>query len=72
MNKENEKIKEPYKPEDTPKPPQIIEPDSGRKKENPVQDKSNSERSPGKAGQKEDEKQHLLSDDTDINDETTV
>lgn len=73
MNKENEEIKEPYKPEDTPTPPHNIEPNSGRERENPVEDKKSSERKPGVGPkEKESSKQHLLSEDTDIKDETTI
>ena len=72
MKKEREKIKEPYKPEDTPQPPQNIDPDTGRKRENPVEGKA------GQSVQAEDNaagktrKSHLLDEDTDIDDETTI
>ncbi len=69
MKNENIKIREPYEPKDTPKPPQIIEPNSKQQRENPVEGEAESRKSPGK---KPDKKQHLLSDDADINDETTI
>lgn len=72
MKKQNKNIREPYKPEDTPKPPQIIEPNSGRQRENPIENKGREEDSPANASGKQKEKQHLLSEDADIDDETTV
>lgn len=68
----DEKIREPYEPDDTPTPPQIIEPNSGRERENPVEGKDKSERKPGNRPQKQGEKEHLLSEDADLNDETTI
>ena len=72
MNKENKKIKEPYTPEDTPTPPHNIEPNSERERQHPVEYKSKSERKPGEGTRKESDKQHLLSEETDIKDETTI
>jgi hypothetical protein len=71
MKDDRRKIKEPFEPKDTPKPPQIIEPNSGRKRENPVQDQKRNKTEPGNAAA-EKEEQHLLGDDADISDETTI
>lgn len=75
MTKQNKNIREPYDPEATPKPPQIIDPNSKEKKENPIENKSSSEdskRSDSKKPAEPAHRQHLLSDDADIDDETTV
>jgi hypothetical protein len=77
MKNDKKKIREPYEPEDTPKPPQIIEPNSGRERENPVKD---DERPDAKVrnedrnakGSSHTEKQHLLADDAELDDETTI
>lgn len=70
MEKDSKKIREPYKPEETPKPPQIIDPDAREERKNPVKDEPEN-RQEKKPGEK-DEKQHLLADDADIHDETTI
>lgn len=72
MKKQNKNIREPYEPEQTPKPPQIIEPNSGRQRENPVENKGQREENADKPSNKTTEKHHLLSEDADIDDETTV
>ena len=72
MKKQEKKIKEPYEPENTPKPPQIIDPDSGKKRENPIEDKERNAESPDNNTSSHAGKSHLLSEDADIDDETTV
>lgn len=72
MKKQNKNIREPYEPEHTPKPPQIIEPNSRRQREHPVEDEKSGTETSGKPGTRPTEKHHLLSDDADIDDETTV
>ena len=73
MKKQEKKIKEPYEPQDTPKPPQIIEPNSGKKRENPIEDKEGQPASPDNSvSGKTRGPQHLLSEEADIDDETTV
>jgi len=74
MNKQNKKIKEPFDPEKTPKPPQIIDPNSKQKKENPIENKGGAENAneSAKKASEPAHRQHLLSDDADIDDETTV
>ena len=73
MSKEktNEEIKEPYQPENTPEPPQRIDPDMGRQRENPVEGKRKPAR---EADNKETDakKSDLLNEGADINDETTI
>ena len=71
MEKDREKIQEPFDPQDTPRPPQIIEPDSGRQRENPVKDEKREQHTSAKKSA-QNEKQHLLADESDISDETTV
>lgn len=68
----DEKIREPYEPDDTPTPPQIIEPNSGRQRENPAEGNDKSEGKPVNPTKKQGEKEHLLSEDADLNDETTI
>ena len=77
---ENEKeIKEPYKPENTPNPPQIIdpgkqnnepgkEPVKAEKKSSPDQQPDRKSKKPGESEKKE----KLLGDETEITDETTI
>jgi hypothetical protein len=71
MKDERKKIKEPFEPEDTPKPPQQIDPNTGRQRENPVQDKRKPGDTQNKAAEQEGEP-HLLDEETDIDDETTI
>lgn len=72
MKKDDKKVKEPYEPHRTPEPPQIKEPNSGRERENPVQDRDRKEREAENAGEIKSAKPHLLADDSDIDDETTI
>jgi hypothetical protein len=72
MKKDKKKIKEPFEPEDTPKPPQIIEPNSQRQRENPIKEDDRPDKNAADAGGVKQEKAHLLGDDTEINDETTI
>ena len=64
MNKEKKPVKEPFKPENTPKPPQKVHPDPDRKnsgdKEQPKNKATGSKPS------------HLLNEQADIDDETTI
>jgi len=77
MKNDKKNIKEPYEPNDTPKPPQVIEPNSGRERENPVTEDERTEAS-GRNEKRNNpdaahsEKQHLLADDAEIDDETTI
>ncbi|HEY0743108.1 MAG TPA: hypothetical protein VGD40_16685 [Chryseosolibacter sp.] len=78
---ENEKeIKEPYRPEDTPNPPQIIDPnrpnnEAGDKspvkaeRKSPAQQSDNKETKPGEDSKKE---KLLGESETEITDETTI
>lgn len=70
MEKNKNKIREPYHPEDTPKPPQIIDPDEGRGKK-PVKDKPSNQQHTGTDG-KDKKRDPLLGDPTEIDDETTI
>ena len=72
MKKDRKDIREPFEPKDTPKPPQIIEPNSGRQRENPVQDERRDKKETTKPAETKETKPHLLGDDTDISDETTI
>ncbi len=77
MKKDKKNIKEPYEPNDTPKPPQVIEPNSGRERENPVTEDERTEASARNEKRSSpdaahSEKQHLLADDAEIDDETTI
>lgn len=72
MKNGKKKIKEPFEPKDTPKPPQIIEPDNGRKRENPVKEDDRPENNAKTNSAGNSERQHLLADDAEIDDETTI
>ena len=72
MKNDKKKIKEPYEPDDTPKPPQIIEPNSGRERENPVKDDERPENKSADKGPSGTKRQHLLADEAEIDDETTI
>jgi hypothetical protein len=77
MKQDKSKIKEPYSPENTPSPPQIIEPNQ-RKERNegsrPVEDRQkNQTTGENKSAQKKEEKPKPLSEsETGIDDETTI
>lgn len=76
MKEDKKKIKEPYHPEHTPPPPQIIDP-SMRKERNepdePVEGRKNEKRQPDSGQKKKEEKPKLLGEsETEIDDETTI
>ncbi|MEX2231563.1 MAG: hypothetical protein WD824_05350 [Cyclobacteriaceae bacterium] len=70
--KKDKKIREPFEPGDTPKPPQIIEPNSGRQRENPVEEESSEKKTPKNKTAGKNKKPQQLGDETEINDETTI
>ena len=72
MKKQEKKIKEPYEPGDTPKPPQIIDPNSGKKRENPIEDKERNTSGPDNNASSDSGNSTPLSEDADIDDKTTV
>lgn len=72
MKDDNKKIKEPFEPHRTPEPPQIKEPGSGSKRENPVEEGDRKVRKADHANEGKPAKQHLLADDADIDDDTTI
>ena len=61
------KIREPFKPEDTPNPPQIIEPEARSERKKP-----DGEKKQDAAASKKGEKPGLLSERAEIDDETTI
>jgi hypothetical protein len=71
MKEESKKIKEPYDPGKTPEPPQRVDPNVGRQKEGEVKNKQ-SEKKPEKKTDEKEENSHLLNDNAQINDETTI
>lgn len=73
MKNKDEKAKEPYEPEDTPTPPQVIEPNSKRSRENPVEEENRPDnRQNVQKDANKQERPHLLADEADIDDETTI
>lgn len=78
MDNKKNKVEEPYSPENTPNPPQIIDPNNRGEEggNNPVETKRNpaaeskSERTERPATKEKKEK--LLNEDADITDETTL
>lgn len=76
---ERKRPSEPYQPEDTPKPPHVIDPHSEPKKQPDDTPSSSDERVREKPDAnmpstptKEGNINHLLSDEADIDDETTI
>jgi hypothetical protein len=67
--KKNKKIREPFEPGDTPKPPQIIEPNAERQRENPVGEESRATKTPDNNSAK---KNKMMGDEAEIDDETTI
>ena len=57
--------KEPFKPQDTPKPPQTIEPHNRKQPD----DRNHQEHADGEASAP---RPHLLNEEADIDDETTI
>ena len=70
MENENKKTPEPYTPEGTPRPPQVIDPANDRQPSSPVEEEKRKEKQKIETPKKE--KPHLLGDDTQISDETTI
>jgi hypothetical protein len=77
MDNKKDKIEEPYSPDHTPNPPQIIDPNNRdeqpgnepvQAKKSPSQDVKAKNQKPGEPEKKE----KLLSEDADISDETTI
>jgi hypothetical protein len=78
--KDEKEIKEPFKPENTPNPPQIIDPNKrndepgekepvkAQKKSTPDEQSTRKNMKPGDSEKKE----KLLGDETEITDETTI
>jgi hypothetical protein len=60
--------KEPFKPEDTPKPPQRVEP---TKRKQQSEDKTRSGKHPD-PDNGSSQRSHLLNEEADIEDETTI
>lgn len=67
--KKEKKIREPFKPEDTPRPPQIIDPALKSARENPGEEKK---QKPSTGDKDISGKPGLLSEQAEINDETTI
>lgn len=68
--KKNKKIREPFDPADTPKPPQIIEPNAEQQRENPLAVEEN--RKEKTSANEKNKKPRLLADEAQINDDTTI
>ncbi|HYG01829.1 MAG TPA: hypothetical protein VD927_05245 [Chryseosolibacter sp.] len=64
MDKQRDKVKEPFDPEKTPRPAQFPDP-------NMRSEKDQSNKKPAEP-QPKNEKSKLLNEDADINDETTI
>lgn len=77
--KDKKNIREPFRPEDTPNPPQIIDPNDREKRKTPVEDKPVRRKDSDRSAEQKNtnaadkqEKPHLLGDDADISDETKI
>jgi hypothetical protein len=67
MKKERKaaKEKEPFKPQDTPKPPQALEPNNRKQPDDGDRENISKSNAPGS-------RKHLLNEEADIDDETTI
>jgi hypothetical protein len=75
MKDERKNIREPYQPENTPNPPQIIDPSKRNedgKKEVPVENKQRTDKGDSQSENPKLEKPKRVGDEPDINDETTI
>ena len=76
MKDDRKNIKEPYQPEHTPNPPQIIDPSKGNedgKKEAPVENKQRNDKNESQSQNPKLEKPKRLGEsEPDIHDETTI
>lgn len=68
------KIQEPFPPEQAPNPPQVIDPSPKKERNEPDKPVENPEarENRGKASAEESSKNKLLSEDTEIDDDTTI
>lgn len=74
MDNKKSKIEEPYTPDNTPTPPQIIDPNK-QNEEQELQSKRTADGDSGRKNQRpvaSEKKEKLLNEDADINDETTI
>lgn len=69
MEEDNKKIQEPFNPEKAPGSPKGIDPENEKKKRAPGSDE---EKPGGPANSQQKENPHLLNEETEINDETTI
>jgi hypothetical protein len=75
MKDERKNIKEPYQPDHTPNPPQIIDPskpNEDSKKESPVENKRRDESDKQSENPKLEKPKKLGESEPDIHDETTI
>jgi hypothetical protein len=69
MKDKRKNIREPYPPENTPRPPQTVDPNRKNQKDAPAEGASTPDKK-NESGKME--KPHLLDEDTAIEDETTI
>ena len=75
MKDERKNIKEPFHPENTPNPPQIIDPNKRNEtndKDAPIENKQRQENEKRESGNSKGEKPKQVGDAPDIHDETTI
>ena len=75
MKDERKNIREPYQPENTPNPPQIIDPSKGNEEGNreaPVENKQRPEKGGSQSENPKLEKPKRVGDEPNIHDETTI
>lgn len=76
MADDKNKIREPFPPEQTPNPPQIIDPSQKKERgepDKPIESPESERKDDRNPSQGEDRKEKkLLNEDADINDETTI
>jgi hypothetical protein len=71
MENKDKKVKEPYSPEETPRPPQIIDPNARKDRENPIEEKTK-KKTPAESRKSGTKKKPELGDEPEIHDETTI
>jgi hypothetical protein len=72
MKQDKNKIKEPYHPEKAPNPPQILDPNLSKERNEKRMPEENKENKSESSGKTSGHRHKLLDSDADIDDETTI
>jgi hypothetical protein len=71
-NKDRDKIKEPYTPENTPNPPQVMDPNLRNERGETAGTNDKKRAAPAEREEKKESSGKKLGDQTEITDETTI